>query len=67
MTDKSIHAEGDSVTFSTKSNNINILETDKKLTPHQKNPELLSTTIEVEALELGQARNRRVKGYRSLS
>ena len=55
VTDKSIHAEGDSVTFSTKSKNINILETDKKLTPHQKNPELLSTTIEVEALELGQA------------
>ena len=54
VTDKSIHAEGDSVTFSTKSKNINILETDKKLTPHQKNPELLSTTIEVEALELGQ-------------
>lgn len=56
VTDKSIHAEGDSVTFSTKSNNINILETDKKLTPHQKNPELLSTTIEVEAMELGQAK-----------
>ena len=56
VTDKTIHVEGDSVTFSTKSKNINILETDKKLTPHLKNPELLSTTIEVEAMELGQAK-----------
>jgi len=55
VTDKSIHVEGDSVAFSTESNNINILEQDKKLTPHQKNFELLSTTIEVEGLELGHA------------
>ena len=54
VTDKSIHAEGDS-NFLNKSNNINILETDKA-DASSENPELLSTTIEVEAMELGQAK-----------